>query len=146
MIGTLGSMPELTEMHERLAALAGDWEGTEELAPSPWSAGGTAHARMTFAVAAGGFAVLQDYTSDTGLTGHGVLSVSGDEVVQHWVDSIGHPAQVAHGSFDGDALVLERSSARGTNRTTLRLDGDRLRQTIAVDGTTLVEASYQPRR
>jgi hypothetical protein len=135
-------MPELTDLHHRLAALEGTWEGTEELASSPWSAGGTAHARMSFAVAAGGFAVLQDYASDTGLTGHGVLSVDGGEILHHWLDSIGHPAQTAHGGFDGDALVLERTSPRATNRTTLALDGDVLRQTIAVDGSTLVQATY----
>jgi hypothetical protein len=135
-------MPELTALHERLATLEGAWEGTEELAPSPWSPGGSAHARMTFAIAAGGFAVLQDYASDTGLTGHGVLSASGDEVLHHWVDSIGHPAQAARGRFDGDALVLERTSPRGTNRTTLRIDGDRLVQTIELDGAPLVEATY----
>jgi hypothetical protein len=135
-------MPELTALHARLAAFEGVWEGTEELAASPWSPGGTASARMTFGVAAGGFAIVQDYASDTGLTGHGVLSVTGDQVTYHWFDSIGHAAQPAGGAFEGDALVLERTSPRGTNRTTLTLERDCLRQTIAVDGTTLVHATY----
>ena len=137
-------MPELTALHERLASLAGDWKGTEQLAPSPWSPGGTASSTLTFAVAAGGFASIQDYRSDTGLTGHGVFSVSGDEVLWHWFDSIGYPTETpARGGFDGDALVLERTSPRGTNRTAFTLDGDRLRQEIAVDGARLVEAEYR---
>jgi hypothetical protein len=137
-------MPDLHALHERLAALAGTWEGTEALMPSPWSAGGTATATLTFAVAAGGFALVQDYRSDTGLTGHGVFSVSGDEVLWHWFDSIGYPVETpARGGFDGDALVLTRTSPRGTNRTTFTLESERLRQDIAVDDTTLVEAEYR---
>jgi hypothetical protein len=136
-------MLDLTAQHERLAALEGAWEGTEELASSPWSPGGTARAQMTFGVAAGGFALVQDYRSDTGLTGHGVFSVSGDDVLHHWFDSIGYPTEApARGGFEGDALVLERTTPRGTNRTILTLAGGRLHQRIAVDGATLVEATY----
>jgi hypothetical protein len=136
-------MPELTALHERLATLEGAWEGTEELAPSPWSPGGTARARMSFGVAAGGFALVQDYRSDTGMTAHGVFSVSDDTVLWHLFDSIGYPPEVpARGGFDGDTLVLERTSPRGTNRTTFTLAGDRLHQRIAFDGETVVEATY----
>jgi hypothetical protein len=41
--------------------------------------------------------------------------------------------------------VLTRTSPRGTNRTTFTLEGDRLRQEIAVDGTALVAATYTRR-
>jgi hypothetical protein len=140
-------MPDLTALHERFAALIGDWEGTEELAASPWSPGGSAHASMTFATAAGGFALVQDYRSDTGLTGHGVFSVSGDEVLHHWFDSFGFPVEApARGGFEGEALVLERSTPRGTNRTTFTLAGAELRQRVEFDGETIAEAVYQPRR
>ena len=62
----------------------------------------------------------------------------------HWFDSIGYPCEApARGAFDGDALVLERTTPRGTNRTTLALAGDRLTQDIAVDGQTLVRAVYE---
>jgi hypothetical protein len=72
-----------------------------------------------------------------------VFSVSGDEVLWHWFDSIGYPSEVpARGGFEGDALVLERTSPRGTNRSTFTLEGDRLRQEIAVDGASLVTALY----
>src|SRR4051794_23685021 len=136
-------MPELNALHRRLAALEGTWEGTEALTPSPWSPGGTARARLTFGVAAGGFALVQGYRSDTGLTGHGVFSISGDDVLLHWFDSIGYPCDApARGTFEGDTLVLERTTPRGTNRTTFALAGDRLHQRIAVDGATLVEATH----
>ena len=140
-------MPDLTALHERLAAFAGTWEGTEELAPSPWSPGGSARATMTFAAAAGGFALVQDYRSDTGLTGHGVFSVSGEDVLHHWFDSFGFPVEApARGGFQDDALVLERTTPRGTNRTTFTLAGTELRQRIEFDGQTIAEATYQPRR
>ncbi|MDA0165865.1 DUF1579 domain-containing protein [Solirubrobacter ginsenosidimutans] len=137
-------MPELNALHERLAALEGTWEGTEELAPSPWSAGGTATATLTFGLAAGGFAVVQDYRSSAGLTGHGVFSVSGDEVLWHWFDSIGYPPEIpARGGFSGDVLVLERTSPRGTNRTTFALAGSSLRQRVEFDGAVVAETSYR---
>ena len=140
-------MPELTPLHQRLAALEGAWEGTEALAASPWSPGGTAHARITFGVAAGGFALVQDYRSESGLTGHGVFSISGDEVLYHWFDSFGFPVEApARGGFEDGALVVERTSPRGTNRTTFSLAGDELRQRIEFNGQTVAEATYQPRR
>jgi hypothetical protein len=99
---------------------------------------------MSFAVAAGGFAVVQDYASDSGLTGHGVFSVSSDEVLWHWFDSIGYPPEVpARGAFEGDALVLERTSPRGVNRTTFALVGPSLRQCVEFDGAVVAEASYR---
>ncbi|HEY6891149.1 MAG TPA: hypothetical protein VI300_25315 [Solirubrobacter sp.] len=137
-------MPDLNALHERLAALAGTWEGTEQLAPSPWSAAGTAGAVMSVAVAAGGFAIVQDYASDAGLTGHGVFSVSGDEVLWHWFDSIGYPPEVpARGGFEGDVLVLERTSPRGVNRTTFAVAADRLVQRVEFDGAVVAEGSYR---
>src|SRR3954453_15264936 len=130
-------MADLTTLHERLATLEGAWEGTEELAPSPWSPGGSTRAWMTCGVGAGGFALVQDYRSDTGLTGHGVFSAIGDEVLWHWFDSIGYPAEVpARGGFEGNTLTLTRTSPRGTNRTTFTLDGDELHQRIEFDGRT----------
>jgi hypothetical protein len=137
-------MADLTPLHARLARLEGSWEGTEQLAPSPWSAGGKAASVLSFAVAAGGFALVQDYRSSAGLTGHGVFSVSGDEVLWHWFDSIGYPPEVpARGGFEADALVLERTSPRGTNRTTFRLAGERLHQRVEFDGAVLAEAEYR---
>ena len=140
---SLMAMPEIGPTHDRLAAFAGRWTGTEVLAPSPWSEGGSASATMSFATAAGGFALVQDYRSDTGLTGHGVFSAIGDEVLWHWFDSIGYPPEVpARGGFEGDTLILTRTSPRGTNRTTFTLDGDELRQSIEFDGRTLAQATY----
>ena len=50
--------------------------------------------------------------------------------------------QPAHGRFDGETLVLERTSPRGTNRTTFTLAGDALEQRVAFNGETIVVAAY----
>jgi hypothetical protein len=136
-------MPELGPAHHRLAAFEGAWEGSERLQASPWSPGGSATARLEFRVLAGGFAVAHDYESSAGLTAHGVFSASGDDVLWHWFDSIGHPPEVpARGRWDGDTLTLTRASPRGTNTTTWALDGDALTQRIEFNGELLAEATY----
>jgi hypothetical protein len=153
------STPELGPSHERLAELAGRWRGTETLAPSPWSPGGESDAELTFAVAAGGFALVQDYRSErdgeTLMTGHGVFSVdpAAGDVLWHWFDSIGYPPlEPAVGAFAHGGLVLERSTARGTNRTTWSLHGDTLTQAVefraaAAPGfETLVSARFTRER
>src|SRR6202012_5847952 len=96
------SGPELGATHAALAAFAGDWRGTERVAPSPWAAGGEAPAAMSFRVAAGGFALVQDYAGT--LTAHGVFCVEpdGGAVVWYWFDSIGYPPVPAYGGFEDD--------------------------------------------
>jgi hypothetical protein len=136
-------MPNLGSAHRRLAELEGTWIGREWLAPSPWSPGGNARAELTFQATAGGFAITQDYESETGLTGHGVFSAEEDAVLWHWFDSIGYPPETpARGEWAGDTLTLTRTSPRGTNRTTFALTGETLTQRIEFNGETLVEAAY----
>jgi hypothetical protein len=65
------------------------------------------------------------------LTGHGV--VTGDDLAWWWFDSLGaRPQAPGTGAWVDGSLVLERVTPRGTNRTTLRADGDALEQRIAV--------------
>ena len=129
-------MPELNALHERLAALEGACGGNRGTRAVAWSPGGTGHASMTFSLAAGGFALVQDYRSDTGLTGHGVFSVGDDAVLWHWFDSIGYPPEVpARGAFDGDALVRRaHHAARDEPHDVHARRAQRLTQDIAVDG------------
>jgi hypothetical protein len=150
-------LPRLTPTHDRLAALAGAWRGPERLAPSPWSPGGPAVGTHTFAVGAGGFALVQDYREERAgvpaLTGHGVFAVEpgSEDVLWFWFDSIGHPpAGPSRGRFDaaGTTLVLEKTTPRGVQRATFARDGDALRHRLDVrlageDAfATLVTADY----
>jgi hypothetical protein len=120
---------------ERLAALIGDWTGEEALAASPWAPAGPARGRLAFREALGGAALTLDYAEErdgtVALTGFGLLVVEG--LSWWWFDSLGaRPDGPGRGAWVSDALVLERVTPRGTNRTTLRLDGDVLEQRIAV--------------
>lgn len=146
--------PTIGPVHEALARLAGGWRGEEVITPSPWSPGGRAEARVSFTVAAGGFVVLQDYVSSRDgvplLSGHGVFSVDPvtGGVRWHWFDSIGYPpSEGAVGGWKDDELSLERTTERGTNRTTLRLGRDHLHQVISFaapgeEGHEMVSAGY----
>jgi hypothetical protein len=134
-------LPSITRTHERLAALVGAWRGHEERAASAWAPGGWADATLDFRLAAGSFVLVQDYASSrdgrSELSGHGVFSVEPgtEEVLWHWFDSIGFPAvEPARGGWTGDCLVLERSSSRGTNRTTWLLENGELHQTVQLRG------------
>jgi hypothetical protein len=123
-------LPRLGPVHDRLAALlAGTWEGDEQLAQSPWAAGGRARGRHAFAPATAGFTLIHDYAEErdgaTALTGHGVLTVdpATGEVLWFWFDSLGWPpAAPARGGFRDDdggaALVLVKNTPRGTQRAT----------------------------
>jgi len=150
-------LPRLTPTHDRLAALAGAWRGPETLAPSPWSAGGPAVGTHTFAVAAGGFALVQDYAEERdgapALTGHGVFAVEpgSEDVLWFWFDAIGHPPTApSRGRFgaDGTTLVLEKTTPRGVQRATFARDGEALHHRLDVrlageDAfATLVTATY----
>jgi hypothetical protein len=129
----LKRMPVLTPQHRRLAGLAGEYRGEEHVESSEWTAGGVSPATLRLRLAADGLVLVEDDES-AAVRGHGVLSIDPDsgEVVRHWWDSIGPPSESARGGWTGDDLVLERSSPRGTNRTSWTLEGDVLRQTVAV--------------
>jgi hypothetical protein len=120
---------------DRLAVLVGDWQGEEALAASPWAAAGTARGRLTVRAALGDEALLLDYAQERDgavtLTGHGI--VAAEDLGWWWFDSLGARPQVpGAGAWVDGALVLERVTPRGTNRTALHVDGDVLEQRIAV--------------
>lgn len=121
-------MPKPGPHHERLARLVGDFEGDEELQPSPWGPGGPARGRIAFRSAAGGMSFIQDYEEEKDgavvFGGHGVFLIepeSGD-VLWWWFDSMGFPPDgPARGTWDGDTLTLTKSTPRGDGRYVYRL-------------------------
>ncbi|MGN6188236.1 MAG: DUF1579 family protein [Conexibacter sp.] len=149
------SRPQLTPAHARLAALAGDWHGSERLAASPWAAAGEATARLSFRTTAGGFALAQDYVEErdgaVAVSGHGVFAVDldGETVLWWWFDSFGYPpAAPASGRWEGESLALVKQTPRGTTRTTFALAAAGLTQRIetrlpdADDFALLVDGLY----
>lgn len=106
-------MPKPNEHHERLKRLVGSWQGTETMHPSQWDPkGGEATGKSVSTLALGGFAVITDYEQERGGTvtyaGHGVWTCDSkaDQVVLYWFDSMGSPAEVFKGGWDGDHLTV----------------------------------------
>ena len=152
------STPQLGPVHAQLAALVGTWEGKEQLATTPWSPGGTARGEHSFAVTAGGFALVQEYAEHRDgapmLTGHGVFSVDPSDgcVVWFWFDSIGYPPLTpSRGSFasDGTTLRVEKTTPRGVQRASFAIAGEVLVHRIEVrlpeasEFACLVDARYE---
>jgi len=106
-------MPRPGPGHARFEQLAGRWEGTETMYPSDWDPnGGTANGATTSRLALGGFALVSDYqqTRDGKPTfaGHGVYTFNPKTgaYLLHWFDSMGSPAEVFTGGFEGDVLSM----------------------------------------
>ena len=124
-------MPKPGPEHARLDAFVGEWEGEEQLQPSPWGPGGSAYGRVSYSAVSGGMTLTQDYTEEKDgavvFGGHGVFLIepeSGD-VLWWWFDSMGFPPDgPARGRWDDDTLVLNKSNDRGDGRYTYRLHVD----------------------
>jgi hypothetical protein len=122
-------MPKVTDHHKKLYALIGDWEGPETLTESPWAPGGTATGKLHVRSDMDGFFVLQDYIQERArkvtFSGHGIFGydAAAAEYTWYWVDSTGFvPDAPARGKFEGDTLLLQKVTPRGTARHTLRLE------------------------
>jgi hypothetical protein len=135
-------MPRPTEHHEKLRALAGEWEGEESLHPSPWTpekraAIGRFHNRIEL----DGMFLVNDYEEERDgaicFRGHGVYGwdAERERYTMHWFDSIGLPPTETLGVWTGDTLVFTNRGASGHARYTYRLlDADRFTFSIETSG------------
>jgi hypothetical protein len=120
----------LSPGHQRLQALVGAWHGEEEMSATQWAPAGRATADVETVAEFGGLFVAQRYrqTRDgkESFASHNVFGFDqADGLTKMFAfDSMGFfPASPASGAWDGDRLVLERSSPRGAARLTYMLDG-----------------------
>jgi len=118
------------EESKRLHAMAGEWIGEEQLAPSRWSAGGPATARVSARVELEGYYLVQDYSETVGghpgIQVHAVFAWDEEQrqYLLYWFDSYGFAPQApGSGQWDGDTLTLTRSSSRGMARHSYRFEG-----------------------
>jgi hypothetical protein len=125
-------MPRPSAEHTKLHVLAGEWEGSETLSPSPWGHGGTAIGKSSGRLGPGGFFVIQDYVEEKGgqvvFNGHGVFGWDAEQksYAWYWVDSMGFvPDAPARGQWVGDTLTFAKSTPRGEARYTYRFEGER---------------------
>ena len=121
---------------EVFAPLFGHWQGSEDQHPSPWGAGGPARAALSFRAEVGGAAMVNDYrqvrADGSEFYGHGVFLVDESLTVSWWLfDSFGQPPAPAVGGWQDGALVLTKTTERGTASHRFGLDGDDL--TYAID-------------
>ncbi|RYZ32504.1 MAG: DUF1579 domain-containing protein [Propionibacteriaceae bacterium] len=131
---------------ELLWDLLGSWSGTEEQHASPFAPAARARVMLTFKQDLAGTAVVQDYRQvrDDGdeLLAHGVVLADADRpaAVLWWLfDSVGHPPEVAHGTWADGRLALVRTTPRGSAHHTFTVEGERL--AYAID----LELTGQPR-
>lgn len=129
-------MPSPTAEHERLALLAGDWEGDERILPTPFDPeGGPARGAWSARLALGGFCLIADYRQRRGgkvnFEGHGVYGWDprGRCYTLHWFDSTGiEHGEPAFGTWDGDRLTLMHETTHaGHSRHVYEVAGDRFR-------------------
>ena len=126
-------MPKPGPEHARLARMAGEWSGDEQLEPSPWGPGGAARGNGVYRMVTDGMALTQDYEQKkedgtVAFRGHGVFTIDpkNGDVLWWWFDSMGFPPDgPARGRWNGDILTLEKSSPQGEARYVYRLLGDR---------------------
>lgn len=125
-------MPKPGPEHARLARMAGEWSGGEQLEPSPWGPGGAARGNGVYRMVTDGMALAQDYQQEKedgsiAFRGHGVFAIdpNNGDVLWWWFDSMGFPPDgPARGRWDGDTLTLEKSSSQGEARYVYRLLDD----------------------
>ena len=119
----------LSNAHQRLQALVGAWRGEEEVAATQWTDAGTATAEVLAEADFGGLFVVQRYRQRRdGTISFGAHNVFGFDqqnkfVTMHQFDSMGFvPMSPATGMWNGNELILERSSPRGAARVNYGFD------------------------
>jgi hypothetical protein len=122
-------MPKVGPSHQKLYVLAGEWQGTETMMPSPMGPGGTATGTMQARVDIDGFYVISDYAQqrDGAVTyrRHGVygFDTTTNEYTWYWIDSMGMASVPARGTWTGDTLTFESSMPGGRGATAIASKG-----------------------
>ncbi|HTH48327.1 MAG TPA: DUF1579 domain-containing protein [Candidatus Limnocylindria bacterium] len=133
-------MPDSSKSSSRLHfdALEGQWSGHETIYPSPWGPGGPAEGKWRIARDGSGLHLVFDYTErradGTSFDAHSVAAI--DPETGDWLlflfDSYGFPPlQPARGRWEGNRLVLEKTTPRGVGRTVFEIGPDRFSYSVA---------------
>jgi hypothetical protein len=127
-----------------LEFLVGELSGPEEVATTPWAAGGPATGRVRGERGLDGGVLLQHQVQERdGAVVFRTLNVfttdpATGEVLLYAFDSVGYPPEpAARGTWQGDELVLDRTTERGSARTTFAptADGYRWSKSFRPPGT-----------
>ncbi|OLP59541.1 DUF1579 domain-containing protein [Xaviernesmea oryzae] len=122
---------QLSQHHLRLGALVGAWVGDEQVAASAWTAAGAAESDVAAEPLFGGVFVEQRYRQvrDQSVAFESRNVFGFDATDQRYklyqFDTFGFaPPTPASGVWEGDDLVFERSSPRGTQRTVFHFENE----------------------
>lgn len=119
-------------------ALVGQWTGTETIHPSPWGPGGPATGKWQIRRDGSGLHLILDYAEQRAdgksFDAHSVMAIdpeSGDWLL-FLFDSFGFPPlQPARGRWDGERLVLEKTTPRGVGQTIFEITTDGFAYSVA---------------
>src|SRR5947207_1690403 len=108
-------MPQPSDGHKRLHAMAGSWVSQDTIRPSPWDpVGGPATGRSETRVALDGMVVVTDYEQErngtVGYRGHGVFGfdVGQGRPFMQWFDNMMPTAsQPVWGTWEGSVLTFQ---------------------------------------
>jgi hypothetical protein len=109
---------------EQLAFLVGSYSGSERMEPTEWAPGGTADTRVAGELDVDGLVLVQRQVQERAgvplFRAVNVFMADPDgRVLLYPFDSVGFPPESpAVGEWQGEDLVFERSSPRGSARTT----------------------------
>ncbi|KQZ30098.1 MULTISPECIES: DUF1579 family protein [Caulobacter] len=126
-------MESLVEARSQLRRLVGIWDGAGKVHPNPFGPDGPTSGRWTFRMDPDDISLIGDYAEERPgghrFHGHGVLTIDPErlDAIWFWFDTYGFPPIApARGRWEGDQLILEKTTPRGVGRTLFRVDGDRL--------------------
>jgi hypothetical protein len=115
----------------------GYWSGESEIAPNPWSTGGTKRGRWGFRFDTARKNVIFNYEQSgadgAGFDGHGVFCTDPDSenLYGFWFDDRGFPPfNPLRGQWQDNRLVLLNETPRGHGRWTLYIEKDVLHYEI----------------
>lgn len=127
----MANASQISQDHLRLGALVGAWVGDESVAASAWTAAGTAESEVAAEALFGGVFVEQRYRQvrDRAVVFESRNVFGFDAADQRYklyqFDTYGFaPPTPASGVWEGDALVFERSSPRGAQRTVFHFENE----------------------
>jgi hypothetical protein len=143
-------------LHQRLTAFEGTWSGAGTVFPNPWGSSGPTRGTWVFRFDPPRLNLLHDYAEERAdgerFDAHGVLTLdpAAADYVWFWFDSYGYPPLApARGNWQGDRLILEKSTPRGRARSVFTLGDHVLGYAVAskLEGETefspVAEGSYR---
>ena len=153
-------MPKPDANHHKLLAMVGEWEGEEQMHPSPWDPeGGESTGRLVASMELDGFFLLSHYEQVRGgmvtFRGHGVygFDAHSGKHTMHWFDTMGNdPGAPAMGLWKENSVAFTNKHQFGQGRYTYTFLEDgvyKFKMETSQDGenwTPMMDATYRRKK